>query len=235
VGWYQLAYKPFEATQFVPLAVQAVVYPLLSVYFAAAPDRLDRAYQKFFKVLVLLGWPITLGVFVLAHPLSRALHLYPQSEPSLRILAFGIVFLFANSAFTAMLYSIDRQKRYAVATAVAAAVNIGLNLAFIPVFGYLAASATTVITEAVLSVAGWLLVGRARLPWLRVSWRVLVAGAVMGALLYPLSGLPVYVALAAAPVIYVAALLLLRATDSDERAVVRLLLARARPAPAPTG
>ena len=75
VGWYQLAYKPFEATQFLPLAVQAVVYPLLSVYFASAPDRLDRAYQQFFKILVMGGWPLTVTVFVLVHPLGRVLHL----------------------------------------------------------------------------------------------------------------------------------------------------------------
>jgi O-antigen/teichoic acid export membrane protein len=226
VGWYQLAYKPFEATQFVPLAVQAVVYPLLSVYFASAPDRLDRAYQKFFKVLLLAGWPVTVTVFVLVHPLGRVLHLYPQSEPALRILAFGIVFLFINSAFTAMLFSTNRQGRYAWATGIAAAVNIGLNLLLIPVYGYLAASATTVVTEAVLSLAGWWLVGRSRLPWLRISWRVLVAGAILGLVLLPLARFPVYVGLAAAPVVYLGALLVLRAFDADEKALFWIGLRR---------
>jgi O-antigen/teichoic acid export membrane protein len=226
VGWYQLAYKPFEATQFVPLAVQAVVYPLLSVYFASAPDRLDRAYQKFFKVLLMAGWPLTVIIVVLVHPLGRVLHLYPQSEPALRILAFGIVFLFINSAFTAMLFSTNRQGRYAWATAIAAAVNIGLNLLFIPFYGYLAASTTTVLTEATLSVAGWWLVGRARLPWLRVSWRVLAAGAILGLVLLPLARFPIYVGLAAAPFVYLGALLLLRAFDADEKAVFRLGLRR---------
>jgi O-antigen/teichoic acid export membrane protein len=226
VGWYQLAYKPFEATQFLPLAVQAVVYPLLSVYFASAPDRLDRAYQKFFKVLLMAGWPLTMTVFVLVHPLGRVLHLYPQSEPALRILAFGIVFLFINSAFTAMLFSTNRQGRYAWATAIAAGVNIGLNLALIPLYGYLAASATTVLTEAALSLAGWWLVGRARLPWLRVSWRVLAAGAILGLALLPLARFPVYVGLAVAPFVYLGALLLLRAFDADEKAVFKLGLRR---------
>jgi O-antigen/teichoic acid export membrane protein len=217
VGWYQLAYKPFEATQFVPLAVQAVVYPLLSVYFASAPDRLDRAYQKFFKVLLMAGWPITVTVVVLVHPLSRLLHLYSQSEPALRILAFGIVFLFINSAFTAMLFSTNRQGRYAWATAAAAGVNIVLNLALIPFYGYLAASTTTVLTEAVLSLAGWWLVGRSRLPWLRIGWRVLAAGAILGLVLLPLARLPVF---------YLGALLVLRAFDADEKAVFWLGLRR---------
>lgn len=226
VGWYQLAYKPFEATQFVPLAVQAVVYPLLSVYFASAPDRLDRAYQKFFKVLLMAGWPLTVTVFALAHPLGRLLRLYPQSEPALRILAFGIVFLFINSAFTAMLYSTNRQSRYAVATAIAAGFNIAANLLLIPLFGYLAASSTTVLTEAVLSVAGWWLVGRARLPWLRLSWRMLAAGGVLGVVLLALAGLPIWVGLAVAPFVYFGGLFLLRAFDEDEKALFRLGLQR---------
>src|SRR5207253_5192908 len=123
-----------------------------------------------------LGWPLTVGTFVLALPVGRLFQLFPQSIPSLRILALAIVFLFANSAFTAMLYAIDRQDLFAWTTAVAVVVNVGLNLVFIPLYGYLAASAITVVTEAAFSVAGWLLVARTeRLPWLRVSWRTLLA------------------------------------------------------------
>ncbi|HEV2027515.1 MAG TPA: oligosaccharide flippase family protein, partial [Candidatus Dormibacteraeota bacterium] len=98
VGWYTFAYKPFEALQFIPLAIQVVVYPLLGVYFIADVSRLKLAYARFFKVLVLLGWPLTVGTFVLVHPIGRLFRLFPQSEASLRILTIAIVFLFANSA-----------------------------------------------------------------------------------------------------------------------------------------
>src|ERR1700694_5646462 len=97
VGWYTFAYKPFEALQFVPLAIQAVVYPLFGVYFVSNLAGLKLAYARFFKVLVLLGWPLTVGTFVLVHPIGRLFRLFPQSEAALRILAFAIVFLFENS------------------------------------------------------------------------------------------------------------------------------------------
>ncbi len=116
VGWYQFAYKPFEALQFVPLAIQAVVYPLLGVYFVSDTTRLKTAYARFFKVLVLLGWPLTVGTFVLVHPIGRLFRLYAESEASLRILAFAIVFLFANSSFYAMLNATNRQHLNAWAT-----------------------------------------------------------------------------------------------------------------------
>jgi O-antigen/teichoic acid export membrane protein len=218
VGWYTLAYKPFEATQFVPLAVQTVVYPVLAVYFSSAQDRLGAAYEKFFKVLVLLGWPLTVGTFVLVHPIGRVFGLFTQSEPSLRILSLAIVFLFANSAFTAMLYSIDRQDLFAWTTGIAVVVNIGLNLLIIPQFGYLGASATTVVTEATFSAAGWWFVARQRyrLPWLRLSWRIILAGAVMGAVLVPLTGRSIFLSAAAGLAVYVGALWLLRAVDREE-------------------
>jgi O-antigen/teichoic acid export membrane protein len=218
VGWYTLAYKPFEATQFVPLAMQTVVYPVLAVYFRAARDRLAAAYAQFFKVLVLLGWPLTVGTFVLVHPIGRLFRLFPQSEPSLRILSLAIVFLFANSAFTAMLYSIDRQDLFAWTTGIAVVVNIGLNLALIPMYGYLAASATTVVTEATFSLAGWYFVSRQnfRLPWLRLSWRIVLAGALMGAALLPLAGRSIFLAVPAGILVYAVGLWLLRAINREE-------------------
>ena len=217
VGWYQFAYKPFESLQFVPLAIQAVVYPLLGVYFREARDRLGLAYARFFKILVVLGWPLTVGTFVLAGPVGRLFQLYAESIPSLRILALAIVFLFANSAFTAMLYAVDRQDLFAWATGIAVVVNVGLNLAFIPRYGYLAASAVTVVTEAAFSVAGWLFVARTeRLAWLQVTWRTLLAGLLMGAALYPLSHRAIYVSAPLGVMVYVAALWVLRAVRREE-------------------
>ncbi|HXM58203.1 MAG TPA: flippase [Candidatus Dormibacteraeota bacterium] len=217
VGWYTFAYKPFEALQFVPLAVQATVYPLLAVYYRDSRDRLAGAYARFFKILVVLGWPLTVGTFVLAVPVGRLFQLFPQSIPSLRILALAIVFLFANSAFTAMLYAIDRQDLFAWTTAVAVVVNVGLNVIFIPTFGYLAASTITVVTEAAFSVTGWLFVARVeRLPWLRVSWRTLLAGLIMGAAVFPLANRAIYVAAPLGAIVYAAALWALRAVRRDE-------------------
>src|SRR4029077_21042815 len=143
VGWFTLAYKPFEALQFVPLAIQTVVYPLLGVYFVSNTSMLNLAYQRFFKVLVLLGWPLTVGTFVLVHPINQIFNRsgqFAQSEPALRILALGIVFLFANSAFYAMLNATNRQGLNAWATGLATAIAVALNLIAILLSGYLGAA-----------------------------------------------------------------------------------------------
>ncbi|MEO8745759.1 MAG: flippase [Candidatus Dormiibacterota bacterium] len=237
VGSYTFAYKPFEALQFIPLAIQAVVYPLLGVYFIGDRSRLKLAYARFFKVLVLLGWPLAVGTFVLVHPIIRVFNrsgAFTQSEPALRILAFAIVFLFANSAFYAMLNAINQQHLNAWATGMAAGLNIVLNLIFIPFYGYLAASTTTVVTELALCVFGWWFVQRhrpeLRLPVLDLSWRIVLAGAVMGVVLYPLARFSIFISLPVGSIAYLVAIYLLRAIDHEEWRLARHgVLARIRP------
>ena len=240
VGWYKFAYKPFEALQFVPLAIQTVVYPVLAVYFVSDTQRLKLAYARFFKVLVLLGWPLTVGTFALVHPIGRLFRLFPESEAALRILAFAIVFLFANSAFYAMLNATNRQHLNAWATGLAAAINIGLNLVLIPVYGYLAASATTVVTEASLCALGWWFV-QSRRPELRLSvptvaWKVVAAGLVMGAVLIPLSRFSIFLSAPAGFLIYAGAIYALRAIEPEEWRLATAAIRRRNPmAAAPVG
>src|SRR5207237_6613797 len=125
--------------------------------------------------------------------------------------------LFANSAFTAMLYAIDRQDLFAWTTGIGVVVNVGLNLALIPLYGYLAASATTVVTEAAIAVAGWCFVARRhRLPWLRLSWRVVLAGLVMGVVIFPLARRSIVITAPLGAVVYVAVLWVLRAVQPEE-------------------
>jgi O-antigen/teichoic acid export membrane protein len=135
------------------------------------------------------------------------------------------VFLFANSAFYAMLNATDRQGRNAWATGVAAVINIGLNLALIPSFGYLGASTVTVITEAILCSLGWWFVQQRRpelrLPWIRLSWRPVLAGLVMGSVLLLIADLPLFVSAPVGSAVYIATVWLVRGLDPAEVAMVR--------------
>jgi Polysaccharide biosynthesis C-terminal domain len=111
------------------------------------------------------------------------------------------------------------------ATGLAAALNIGLNLLLIPYYGYLAASANTVVTELALCVFGWWFVqyrrSHLRLPWVRLSWRILVAGVAMGVLLYALADLPIYVSAPVGGIAYLLAVYALRVIEPAEWELVR--------------
>ena len=235
VGWYSLAYKPFEAVLFVPITMLGVVLPVLAVYQRASPERLKAAVVMFFKALLMLGWPLSLGVVMLARPLAGLLpNFYPQSIPALQILALAYAFAFVNNAFIAALSVLDRQASYAKAAGASMIVNLVSNLILIPPFGYIAAAWTTVATEIVLVGVGWWLTGRylGHLHLPAASWRPLLAGAVMGVVLYPLHnvhGYSVVLVVLLGMAVYTAAVILLRAMSREEIAFVRSALLRRQP------
>ncbi len=227
VGYYTFAYKPFESLLFIPFALRSVIFPVLSVYHRRSPERVLPLAEKFFKALVILGWPITVGVFLLAPQFNSLLHLYAGSEPALQILALAIVFMFADNTFAATLNAIDKQNVFALVAMVGLVINVGVNLVVIPRYGYLGASWAVVVTEAALVVVGWFVL-RAQLgtiPLLRTSWKSIVAGVVMGAFIYVANPhqnrVLLFVVVVASAFIYGAALLVLRVADREETDLIR--------------
>ena len=234
-GLYGAAYKPFEALLFIPITFLSVVFPVLTVYHRERPAELLDVLSRFFKALLMLGWPMSVGIFLLAHPLTRLLlgSGYAGSEPALRILALSLGFAFVNNAFIGALSATDHQASFTWAAAWSLVANLALNLTLIPIFGYIGASWATVATEMVLGVAGWTLTTRhiGRVPFLRIGWRVVLAGVLMGAAVFPLrdvEGAAVALPIIVGVVVYGAAVLLLRALTKDEIAWARRALAVAR-------
>jgi O-antigen/teichoic acid export membrane protein len=231
-GWYAAAYKPFEALLFIPMTLLSVVFPVLSVYFRERPNELADAVSRFFKALLVIGWPIAVGLFMLAHPITK-MFLYPNSEPALRILAVALAVGFVNSSFIGALSASDRQTSFTWAAGWSLIANVALNLVLIPFFGYIGASWATVLTEVVLGTAGWILTARhiGRIPVFQMSWRAIIAGLVMGAVLFPvrnLDGVQIIIPILLGAAVYGGAALLLRAVTADEVAFARRALALAR-------
>jgi O-antigen/teichoic acid export membrane protein len=234
-GWYGAAYKPFEALLFIPMTFLSVVFPVLSVYHRARPTELLDAVNRFFKALLLIGWPLSVGIFVLAHPLNRALfgQDYDPSESALRILSLSLGIAFVNNAFIGALSASDRQGSFTWAAAWSLVANVAMNLALIPTFGYVGASWATVMTEIVLGVVAWTLTARhiGRVPVVQLSWRVVLAGLVMAVAVFPLrdlGGVALAIPILVGVAVYGAAVLLLRGVTREEIDWARRALALTR-------
>jgi O-antigen/teichoic acid export membrane protein len=232
-GWYGAAYKPFEALLFIPMTFLSVVFPVLSIYHRERRDELLDAIGRFYKALLLIGWPMGVGMFVLAHPLIKVLQLYPRSEDAFRVLALALGIAFVNNAFIGALNASDHQSSFTWAAGWSLLVNVGLNLVLIPTLGFVGASWATVATEIALGVAAWILTARhiGRVPVASLSWRVVLAGLVMGVAVWPLRGMDgvlIAVPICAGVAVYIAAVLLLRALSRDEIGWARRALALAR-------
>ena len=171
---------------FIPFALRSVVFPVLSVYHRRSPERVLPLSEKFFKALVILGWPITVGVFLLAPQFNSLLRLYPGSEPALQILALAIVFMFADNTFAATLNAIDKQNVFAFVAMVGLVINVGCQPCRDPSLWVsrrqLGGGGHRGGTRGgrMARVAG--AAGHHRL--VRTSWKAVVAGLVMGAFIY---------------------------------------------------
>lgn len=234
-AWYGAAYKPIESLLFVPISFLSVVFPVLSIYHRERPKEMLDVVNRFYKALLLMGWPTSVGIFMLAHPLTPLLlgSGFAPSEPALRILALALGVAFVNNTFIGALNASDRQFSFTWAAGWSLVANLVLNLTLIPLFGYQGSSWATVLTELTLGVAGWILtaryVGRVAVPAL--SWRVILAGLVMAVVIYPMSNFSrfeVLIPIVVGALVYGAAVLLLRAVTGEEIAWARRAMAATR-------
>lgn len=226
VGWYSAANRYIDAVAWIPQSAMGAVFPALSMVAVGRGRQLAFAYQKSYKMLAVIGLPLSVGIGVLASPLIRLLapdgH-FDQSIPALQVLAPSVLLLFVNNAFIYTLTAINRQLDFTRLSLVTLAVNLVLNLALIPAFGFLGAAAASTLTELALFLGGWWLLRQQHLPLPVITsiGRVVISAALMAVVLYLIRSWPLPLAVVVGALIYVAGLLVLRAIDAEEWSIMR--------------
>jgi O-antigen/teichoic acid export membrane protein len=155
VGWYNVAYRLFLVTLFVPSAFNLAIYPVMSSYYLTARDKLALIHEKYYKYLTILGVALGLVITIYAPMVIRLFfgREYLPAAPALQILIWSAVTIYLNSAYVQLLVSADRQLEVTKAAGYAAVVNIILNIILIPRYSYIGASFATVFSEVMLTLA----------------------------------------------------------------------------------
>jgi O-antigen/teichoic acid export membrane protein len=249
VQQYNLAYQIISIATILPPVVTFAVFPVLSRRADGERTGLALAQNRTLQALLLLAFPISVGLMLLAPDLVRlfarrnAGDYLPASANALAILAWFLPLSFANGLLQYVLIAVNQQRAITRAFVVGAAFNLLANLLLVPLFSrYLmlpewslyAASAVTLLSEIVLLLVFWPILRRERLspPLLALAWRPAAASLLMGAVMLAIrgfdSGAPVLMlaALVAAPPAYLVALWLLGAFGAEERALMRRVLGR---------
>jgi O-antigen/teichoic acid export membrane protein len=223
VGWYSAANKYVDAVAWVPQSAMGAVFPALAMLSKGDHRRLAFAYEKSYKMLAIVALPLAVGIGITADAIVHLTSGFNQSIPALRLLAPSIALLFVNNAFIYSLTAMNRQAdftRLALATLV---VNVILNVALIPPFGYLGAAAASTLTELALFAGGWWLLRRhlVALPVIRSIGPVLVSVALMGAAVYLVRSWSLLLVVPLAVIVYLGGLVLFRALNAEEWAILR--------------
>jgi len=157
-GIYSAAYSVYMFGAVVVFSATVALFPR----FAKASDRTCSDIPQFEQVFLNSGqYVVAFGIFAAVVGLGVApwiLRLlyglrFADSRAPLQILMLAIPFLALNRLGYQALNASNRQNMTFIATALGAGFNVASNLILIPRWGYIAASWTTVITEAIMAGA----------------------------------------------------------------------------------
>jgi len=188
-GWYKAAYSLVEACLFLSAGVASALYPLFS---SAAHSRAAKARQLklALKWLHLLAFPLAFGGAAMAPHIvgwlfQEQAQAYSGTILALQILVWALPFMFANNALVRFHLGLGNTRlvlRWVLAIAL---LNIALNAAMIPHWGFRGAGISTILSEGLLFLFLCLAVRREEASF--SPWPAFFLSALTGCLVWPLS------------------------------------------------
>ncbi len=228
VGYYGAPYRYLSGLNIIPAYFTQAIFPAMSRYAVSARDSLRRAYLLSLRLLLILALPIAVVFTFAARELIILLgteQYLPHSQIALMILIWFLPLSYVNSVTHYVLIALDEQRFLTRAFLLGVSFNVIANLIFIPIYSYKAAAVITILSEVVLLTPFYIRLRKhlGAVSWARLVWRPLAAAAAMAAVAWLLRGQTVFVSLPAAGVVYLVALLGLRAFTDEDRALLRRL------------
>ncbi|MDO8499478.1 MAG: flippase [bacterium] len=156
LGWWSVPYKIIFAFQFIPAALSASVYPVMSELFVSDPTKIGSLFLKSWRYLFIVVLPLAFGLMVFAEPIIIKLYRadYLPSVPVLRILAVSLIFSFLAFINGATLNATNRQKTQTALLAVTLVFNLVLNYWLIPGWGIIGAAWAALASSILLCGGG---------------------------------------------------------------------------------
>ena len=218
VGFYGAAYKFLELADLIVAAIALSVFPTLTHYFATGNPGFRPLVQRTFDVLLAVATAVSL-VFLLFPEQLVLLTSGAEFEPgadALRILAPYPLLFFVNALLWRVMIAAGHDRALLAIASSVLTLNVVLNVALLPTYGFRAAAVNVVVTE-VFSIALSAFVLRRRegfLPSLRYGVAIAAAAVLMAAvaLLLPVHWV---IAASAGVVAYAGVLLVLPGSIRD--------------------
>jgi O-antigen/teichoic acid export membrane protein len=207
VGQYGSAYRLFEATTFINVALAGAFTAMYTYLGHDTTPTLGSVFQRSIKLALALLLPIGVALGLLADPLCRAFFgdQFAAAADPLRLLAPVVVLFGVMVLCSVLVLSRSRPRRMVYTVAVASVVNIGLNFALIPSLEENGAALAMLVSMVVYATIAFALAAAevGRINWVSMLAAPGLAAVLMAVPLLLLSGLwPV--ALVAGGAVYLA-------------------------------
>lgn len=210
VGYFATAARVFESVTLIPAAIMGAFLPIMSRLFLGSHNKFETMLHFTIKYLFIIAVGFFAGTWAIGVPLMTALFGF-EYEPSgltLQLLNSSLMFSFWNFVGTNLLIATDREKLLVPAFGAGALIHLVGNLVLIHFFAHFGAGAAVIVTQALQFLIVWFFL-REHLPVVllaRVVARPLICGAILFAVVWPLSWYNVWVALVIGPLVFALAL-----------------------------
>lgn len=226
VACFNVAYMLSQPLGFIASALSVAAFPAFARFARENTGAIREALRRTLKYQLLATLPLTAGLLLLSSRIVRLLFHgadFERAGLGLRVIAFGLPFIFLNLQSRYVLAAMDRQRVYLWAVVAGLIVNVALCLVLVHPLGVVGAAwafiaaefAIFVICQSALSIH----VGVVDL--LREAARPALAAAAMALLVFAIRGQSLPLVITAGGVAYVGALLVTRALSRDELNLIR--------------
>ena len=145
----------------------------------------------------------------------------------MQILIWTVVFLFINGVATSLLNSIGKEVSVTKIYLIAAIFNIVLNYITIPIWSYIGASITTVLSEILILVLMMYSISKTEykpdLYLLKTVLKLIICGIILVIVLY-LANVSLWLAIPIGLLVYVISLIVTRTIDDTDKYIINELL-----------
>lgn len=230
-GLYKSAYNIINVFTTFFVVYQAVIFPVMSKFFAESKDLLKSSYELSVKYLLLIIIPISVGVFFYARPLLDLIYSnqYSLATTPVQILIWTVSFLFINGAASILLNAIDKEKTVTKVYIIAALFNVALNFILIPHMSYDGAAIATVASEILITVLTVYYIFKTSYKpdfgLLKNVIKLLVCGIILAIVLNYIH-VSLWLAIPIGLLVYLISLIITRSIDDTDKYILRELMGK---------
>ncbi|AMK15569.1 flippase [Methanobrevibacter olleyae] len=230
-GIYNAAYKIVSVFVAFYVIYQYVIFPLMSKLYAENTNLLKVSFEQSFKYSLLILLPINIGVYLYSPYIINLIYSskYALASPAMQILIWTVVFLFINGVATSLLNSIGKELSVTKIYLVTAIFNIILNYLTIPIWSYIGASITTVLSEILILVLMLCSISKTEYRpdflLLKTIIKLIICGFILFIVLY-LINVSLWLAIPIGLIVYILALIITKTIDDTDKYIINELLKR---------
>jgi O-antigen/teichoic acid export membrane protein len=232
VALFQGPNKLVTLFQIIPIALLAAFQPLMSRLAVSntSSNKFEYVYQKSFKFLFIVSFPVSVLGMVLAHKIILLVFGvgFKDAVISFQILIWAVNFIFLDVLLTFVLTSINKQRLLIFGNVTCVLTNMILSIIFVKKYGYVGAAWAALISYGVVFIIDFYFVTKNLkcTPLKQGILQPVISSLIAGFILYSFHSLNIVLLFLCGMIIYLGLIWALKTFTREERQLFRSIFVR---------